>query len=61
MAKKRKKPGPPKTKGKDPARSIRVPNDEWDQWKRVAESKGISLSKWLRKLANAAARRAKSD
>lgn len=54
MAKTRKKPGPPKTKDKDPPRSLRVPNEEWEQWGRFASGRGLSISMWLRTLANGA-------
>lgn len=50
--KKRKKPGPPKTKGKDPTRSLRVPAVEWDAWKRRATKAGKTISMWLRSMAN---------
>ena len=52
MNEKRKKPGPPKTKGKDPLRSLRVPDYEWGQWKKAAAQKGLTLSMWLREIAN---------
>jgi hypothetical protein len=57
MAKKKKpkKPGPPKTKGKDPARSLRVPEEEREAWQLAAKKSGLSLSMWLRGLANRAA------
>ena len=48
----RKKPGPPKTKGKDPLRALRVPDDEWSAWKRGALEDGKSVSMWLRTMAN---------
>jgi hypothetical protein len=55
MGKKKKKtPGPAPSKGKDPMRSFRVPDTEWEAWKNKAESSGMSLAGWIRKLANAA-------
>lgn len=48
----RKKPGPPKTKDRDPARSIRVPDDEWQRWGETARGKGLSIAAWLRQMAN---------
>lgn len=56
MSEERKKPGPPKTKGKDPLRSLRVPNEEWERWKQAAARKGLTLSMWLRDIANRKAR-----
>jgi predicted DNA binding CopG/RHH family protein len=47
-----KKPGPPPSKGKDPVRSLRVPDAEWEAWKKKAAKAGLSLSMWLRRLAN---------
>lgn len=53
-----KKLGRPVTKGgKDPARSIRVPDEEWQAWQATAERRGMSLAAWLRALANRAVRR----
>jgi hypothetical protein len=58
MKPKKKKPGPPKGKGKDPMHSLRVPNEEWEHWQTVAESEGLSLTAWMRKILNRAAKRA---
>lgn len=33
-------------------RSLRVPDEEWELWKRKADKAGLSLSMWLRNLAN---------
>lgn len=52
----KKKPGPPKTKGKDPMRSLRVPDAEWEAWRAKAQGEGLSLTAWLRKVANRNAR-----
>lgn len=56
MGKTSKKPiGRPVTKGdRDKIRSIRVPDDEWEAWREAA--KGTTIAKWLRALANRAAR-----
>lgn len=56
MSEERKKPGPPKTKGKDPLRSLRVPDEEWERWKRAASKKKLTLSMWIREIANRNAR-----
>ncbi len=42
---------------KTPIRNLRVPDDEWGEWQQAAERSEMSLSAWLRKLANAAAKR----
>lgn len=33
-------------------RSIRVPDEEWKTWKERAAKKGLSLTAWLRMVAN---------
>lgn len=59
MAKKEvKRPvGRPKTKGRDTPRSIRVPDDEWIAWQNAAEREELTLSMWLRNIANRCAAR----
>jgi hypothetical protein len=65
MAKKRKKPEPtvpkrgrPFAGGKEPMRSFRVSDAEWDDWKRAAEASGAkSLAEWIRGVVNKAASR----
>ena len=53
MAKTRRKPGRPKTKGhKDPTRSIRVPDAEWEKWRRAAADKGVTIAALVRETMN---------
>jgi hypothetical protein len=52
-ARKKPKLGRPVTKGyKDPMRSLRVPDEEWERWQNAATAKGLSISMWLRRIAN---------
>lgn len=46
--------GRPVTTGSTPPRSIRVPDDEWQQWQAKAARAGQSLTQWLRDLARKA-------
>jgi predicted HicB family RNase H-like nuclease len=48
MAQERRKPGPPKTKGKDPMRAFRVSDAQWEAWRNAAEAAGISLAAWIK-------------
>lgn len=50
MTEKRKR-GRPKTTGKTPLRSIRVSDTEWAAWRAKAESQNLTITEWLRKLA----------
>lgn len=43
--------GRPKTTGKTPLRSLRVPDREWEAWRAQAAKLGLSVSQWLRQLA----------
>lgn len=60
---KQDKPGrPPVSEGlgpqeKTPIHNLRVSDAEWGRWKAAADSLGLSLSAWLRDLANKAAKR----
>lgn len=47
---KRKKPGPPPGKGRDPIRTIRVPDHEWDRWLELTHSRGTTVAKTVRSL-----------
>lgn len=38
-----------------PGRTLRVPDDDWARWQRAADIEGVTLSGWLRQLANKAA------
>lgn len=46
------KAGPQPNKGGDKNRNFRVSDEEWEAWMETARADGLSLSAWLRKLAN---------
>lgn len=54
---KRKKPGPPKTKGKDKIRAIRMPDDEWEALRELAASQRLTIAAWIRATARKAVQR----
>jgi hypothetical protein len=62
MAAKQEKRGPgrPAT-GKQPHRSIRASDEDWNNWQTAAEHNGQSLAAWMRDILNRAARRQLRD
>lgn len=53
----KRKRGRPVTKGgKDPVRSIRVPDEQWEHWQQVAEGREISISQLIRQSVDRALR-----
>lgn len=48
-------PAPGESGRKHPGRSIRVPDEDWEKWRAVANQLDLTLSQWLRQVANRAA------
>jgi len=52
MSEKRRRGRPKRVGGQIPRRSIRVSNEDWEDWAKQAKKWGLSRSAWIRKAAN---------